>query len=256
MQLQKNLRMFSLACMVTLASGSCSPKIAIITNSKSDKIALDSTTEAYADRDYEAHLRPIKQKIDTEMSVVIGSAVEPMKAHKPESLLSNFNADVYRQVASDFLGEKVDIAIVNMGGIRTEIPAGDITIRKVFELMPFENELVILWLKGDKLQELLNFFASVGGEGVAGLQMEIQNKKAVNVTIGGIPLSSDKLYSIATNDYVAEGNNGMSQLTMCEKKVNTHLKIRNVLIDYIKGETSKGNKIQSKLDGRIRYANN
>ena len=83
--------------------------------------------------------------------------------------------------------------------------------------MPFENELVIVWLKGDKLLELLQFFAKVGGEGISGLRMEIQNGKAANISIGGKPLNTDKLYSIATNDYLAGGNDKMFQLAMYEK---------------------------------------
>jgi 2',3'-cyclic-nucleotide 2'-phosphodiesterase (5'-nucleotidase family) len=145
----------------------------------------------------------------------------------------------------------VDISVVNLGGLRTVVPAGDITVRKVFELMPFENELVIVWIKGDKLLELLQFFAKVGGEGISGLRMEIQNKKATNISLDGKPLNTDKLYSIATNDYLAGGNDKMLQLAMYEKHINTGIKIRNMLLNYIKKETQKGNKIQSKLDGRI-----
>lgn len=251
-----NLRTFLLAGTVMMITTSCYHERAVIVDSKSTKIALDSTTEASADKHYEEYIQPIKQRIDAEMNVVIGCASKAMDVHRPESLLSNFCADVYRQVASNYMGEEVDISIVNMGGIRTEIPAGNITIRKVFELMPFENKLVILWLKGDKLQELLNFFASIGGEGVSGLSMEIKNRKAVNVIINEKPIDNAKVYSIATNDYLAEGNDGMVQLKMSERGVNTDLKIRNILIDFIKNETGKGNKIQPELDGRVKYAKN
>jgi len=179
-----------------------------------------------------------------------------MKGHGPESLLSNLSADVYRQAASDFLGSKADISIVNLGGLRTVVPAGNITIRKVFELMPFENELVIVWIKGDKLNELLQYFASMGGEGVSGLRMEIKQKKAVNITINGQVLDNAKLYSIATNDYLAGGNDKMIQLAQYEKRMNTNIKIRDMLLNYIRNETKKGNKIQSKLDGRIKIVEN
>ena len=230
---------------------SYSQKTWVITHATSVKIAIDSTTDSLADKNYEAYLQPMKQKIDAQMNVVIGQAAVTMKGHAPESLLSNFNADVYREAASAFLGEPVDMAVVNLGGLRTIIPAGNITIGKVFELMPFENELVILLLRGDKLMELAQFFAHVGGEGESGLRMVIRNGKAEEVTIGGKPIDSEKLYSIATNDYLAGGNDNMVQLGQYEKRTNTGLKIRSVLIDYIKNETKKGNLIQSKLDGRI-----
>jgi len=81
--------------------------------------------------------------------------------------------------------------------------------------------------------------------------MTIANNKAVDITINGQALDADKLYSIATNDYLAGGNDKMGQLAMYEKRVNTGIKVRNMLLDYIKNQTKKGNIIQSKLDGRI-----
>jgi len=248
-----NKLLFLSFCTVTLIS--CSLKTWQMTKETSIKIPIDSTTDVLADKSYEAYLQPFKQKIDVGMNVVIGQVEETMRGHAPESLLSNFSADVYRQAASDFMGEKVDMAVVNLGGLRTVVNVGDITIGKVFELMPFENELVIVWLRGNKLEELLQFFAKVGGEGVSGLRMEINNGKAQNISIGGNLLDANKLYSIATNDYLAAGNDKMFQLAQNEKRLNTGVKVRNMLLDYIKAETQKGNKIESKLDGRITVKN-
>ena len=243
-----------IAAVFTLSVFSCSPKTWTITRATSTKIAIDSTTDQLANTKYSSYLLPIKQKIDAQMNVVIGQAAVTMKGYGPESLLSNFSADVYRETASKFSGDSVDMSVVNLGGLRTAIPAGNITVGKVFELMPFENELVILWLKGDKLIDLIQFFAKVGGEGVSGLRMHIVNGKAVDVTVGGKPVDPEKLYSIATNDYLAGGNDNMVQLAQYVKRTNTGLKIRTVLIDYIKNETKKGNKIQAKLDGRIAFS--
>lgn len=246
-----NLKRLFFIFLLAVSLVSCSHKTWTITQATSTKIPIDSTTEALADKDYETYLQPIKQKVDAKMNIVIGQAAETMKGHGPESLLSNFSADTYRQAASEYLGNNVDISVVNLGSLRTVVTAGNITVGKVFELMPFENELVIIWLRGDKLQELIQFFASVGGEGISGLRMSIKDGKAVDVTIGGKPLDTEKLYSIATNDYLAGGNDKMIQLAQYEKRVNTNIKIRDMLLNHIKKETQKGNKIQSKLDGRI-----
>ena len=244
----KNLLIVPLFALTTL---SCSHKTWVVTHASATKIVIDSTTEQSADKNYEAYLQPFKQKVDAKMNVVIGEAAVTMRGHAPESLLSNYSADVYRESASAFLGETVDMAVVNLGGLRTVVPAGNITVGKVFELMPFENELVVLWLRGDTLLQLCQFFASVGGEGVSGLRMVIDNGKAVDITIGGKALDLTKLYSIATNDYLAGGNDKMIQLAHYEKRRNTGIKIRSMLIESIQKETKKGNKIQSKLDGRI-----
>ena len=237
--------------LLVLPLGSCSHKTWTITPATSTKIVIDSATETLADKNYEIYLQPIKQKVDARMNVVIGRAAVTMKGHAPESLLSNFSADVYRETASNYLGKEVDIAVVNLGGLRTVVPAGNITIGKVFELMPFENELVIVWLKGEKLNDLLQYFAGMGGQGVSGLHMEISNGKAVHVSVNGKPIEPDKLYSISTNDYLAGGNDQMIQLAQNEKRVNTGIKVRDMLLEYIKSETQKGHAIQAKLDGRI-----
>lgn len=238
--------------IILALSTSCSHKTWTITYSTSTKIPVNKSTDANADKNYIAYLQPLKQKVDAQMNEVIGEAAETMTGHAPESLLSNFSADVYRQTASDITNSNVDISIVNLGGLRTEVPAGNITIRKVFELMPFENELVILWIKGDKLYQLLQYFATMGGEGVSGLRMEIENGMAKNITINNLPLDNNQTYSIATNDYLAGGNDNMMPLKECEKRLNTGVKVRTMLLNYIKEVTKQGNKIQSKLDGRVK----
>ena len=241
--------------LLSVLISACTPKMWTITHATSVKIPIDSQTEKLADKSYTEHLQPLKQQLGVKMNVVIGEAAETMKGHAPESLLSNFSADVYRQAGTDYLGQPVDVSIVNLGGLRTVISAGNITVGKIYELMPFENELVILWLKGDKLLELVQFFASVGGEGISGIRMEINNGKAVNVTVNGNVIIPEKIYSIATSDYLAGGNDKMFQLAQSEKRQNTGIKLRDILLKYIKSETAQGNKIQAKLDGRITISN-
>ncbi|MPM97222.1 Mannosylglucosyl-3-phosphoglycerate phosphatase [bioreactor metagenome] len=185
------------------------------------------------------------------MNEVIGIAAQNMPVSAPESLLSNFSADVYLQIGTEYLKSPVDIAIVNIKGLRTSIPAGEIKVSKIFELMPFENELVIVWLRGSELSDLLQFFASIGGEGVSGIKMGIKKGMATDILVGGKVLDPEKVYVIATNDYLAEGNDGMKQLTGHVKRIDTGIKIRDMLIDFIRKETAKGNEITSKLDGRI-----
>ncbi len=240
-----------LVLFLTVYLVSCSPSWKV-TQMSSVKIPIDSTTEQLADKSYTSYLQPFKEEVDAKMNKVIGTSVETMRAHAPESLLSNFSADVYLLAATEAIKEPVDIAIVNFGGLRTQIPAGNILVRHVFELMPFENELVVIWVKGDKLYQLFQFFAKVGGEGVAGMSMEIIDGKAENILIGNKPLDMNKLYSVSTNDFLAGGNDKMYQLAEYEKRFNTGIKIRTLLLDYITKQNAQGKPIQSKLDGRIK----
>jgi 2',3'-cyclic-nucleotide 2'-phosphodiesterase (5'-nucleotidase family) len=229
----------------------CAEHKLIISEMSGSKIPLGRATDQLADKGFVDFLAPYKAQLDEKMNEVIGIAAENMPVHAPESLLSNFSADACRQVASEYLKAPVDIAVVNIKGLRTNIPAGEIKVSKVFELMPFENELVLVWLKGNELAVLLQFFASIGGEGVSGMSMGIKSGVAKDILIGGKALEPEKIYVIATNDYLVEGNDGMTQLTRHEKRVDTGIKIREMLIEYIRKETAKGNNITSKLDGRI-----
>lgn len=237
--------------LIGLLLVSCSTGKLTVTEATSVKIALDSSTEQVADTVMKKLIAPYKAKLDAEMNEVIGFAAQDMRGHRPESLLSNFSADVYRQAASEHLKRPVDIAIVNMGGLRSQVPKGGITVGKVFELMPFENELVVVWLRGSDLMELLHNFARIKGEGVSGLQMGIVNAQAVDVKVGGEPIQMDSTYSIATNDYLAEGNDNMDQLARFELKVNTGIKVRDMLMEHIRKETSAGRQIDAQLEGRI-----
>lgn len=248
-----NMKLASYVVVLFLLAilSACTPKEWVLATTRASKIAMDSTKDARADTLFKAYIQPLKQRIDAQMNEVIGISEVEMRAAIPESLLSNFNADVYRQMATRELGQAVDIAIVNVGGLRTIVPKGNITVRKVFELMPFENELVVLSLRGDKLLALIQQFARVGGQGVSGVRFVIANGKAENISVNGKPLNETILYTIATNDYLAGGNDKMVQLLDAEKRVNTGLKIRDVLISYIKSETQKGHAINAQLDGRI-----
>jgi len=222
-----------------------------VVDSKSVAIPINNSTENTADVNMKKFIQPFKEQLEKEMNVVIGYTDKDMKVRAPESLMSNFSADVYLNVAQDKIQEHVDFSIVNIKGLRAPIPAGNITVSQIFELMPFENELVLLWIKGEELINLFDFFASIGGEGVAGMKMGIQNGKAVDVLIGGKPLVKDKVYIVATNDYLSEGNDGMIQLKNSIKRLNTGVKVRDMLIDYIQNETKQGKSISSELDGRI-----
>lgn len=232
---------------------SCSTGRMVVTEATSVKIALDSTKEQIADTVMKELIVPYKVRLEEEMNEVIGTAAQDMRGHRPESLLSNFSADVYRLAAAEHLKRPVDIAIVNMGGLRSQLPKGDITVGKVFELMPFENELVVVWLRGSELMELLHTFARLKGEGLSGLQMGIEDNRAVEVMIGGEPIQMDSTYAIATNDYLAEGNDKMEQLKNFELRVNTGIKVRDMLMGYIRKETAAGRVINAQLEGRIYF---
>lgn len=90
---------------------------------------------------------PYRHAVDSMMSPVLGESEVAMRADRPESLLSNFVADVLRE-GSLRVGKMADIGLCNIGGLRSTMPKGKVTYGDVLEIAPFENRLCILSLDG------------------------------------------------------------------------------------------------------------
>jgi 2',3'-cyclic-nucleotide 2'-phosphodiesterase (5'-nucleotidase family) len=199
---------------------------------------------------------PYKLELEKDMNRVISVTAEEMVKEKPESNLTNFLADLLleegKKISTDLtLNFKPDISFYNYGGIRTFLPKGEITVGKVFELMPFENELVFLKLTGKQVQEFLNQIAEKGGDSLGGVRFAISNNRAQNVKVGGELLHDEKEYWLATNDYVAAGGDGLEVLTQRIDLIAGNKKIRDVIITHLEKKHKNGEPIFVKPDGRI-----
>lgn len=201
---------------------------------------------------------PYKTILEKDINRVISFSEQEMVKGKPESKLTNFLGDIVLEEAGR-IAQKLDLGFIpqisfyNYGGIRTALPAGDITVGKVFELMPFENELVFLQLSGAQVQEFFDWVAEKKGESIGGARFVISNEKAKNVTVQGKELVPTEKYWIATNDYVAEGNDGLEVFTRNLQLINTGEKIRDVIIAHLERMQKNGNTLKVELDGRIKY---
>lgn len=196
---------------------------------------------------------PYKKQLDAEMSQVLGySDVLMVKSNDlPETILGNFFSDAAMQQALK-IDPTIDFAMPSTkGGIRVDVPKGEIKLSNIFELMPFENELIAFTLKGTDVQQLLNFIASTSGQPVAGLRMKIVDKKPVDVFINSKAFDPNKTYRVLTSDYIAGGgDNALGFKDPIDKKV-LDLKVRQALINYVKENQAAGKTINPKLDGRI-----
>src|SRR5690606_18308907 len=106
------------------------------------------------------------------------------------------------------------------GGLRIELQRGDITIGNLFELMPFENELVLLELSGRNVQQLADFIAATGGQPVSGLRMKISDGKATDIVVAGKPLKLSRTYKLITYDYLANGGDNSRGLNNPIRRIN------------------------------------
>lgn len=201
---------------------------------------------------------PYKAKVDSIMDPVIGESAMDMTAKRPESLLSNLVADVLRNSATPYIGKPADVAIINVGGLRNSLSKGKITYREIYEILPFENSLCILSLKGSDVKELMKDIIKVGGEGLSNVHMTVnKDMDIIDVKIGQQPINDDQLYEIATVDYLAEGNDRMTAFKRAEKRICVEeATIRNIFLEYVKSEAAKGRALTSQMEGRVKILEN
>ncbi|HEX2629160.1 MAG TPA: 5'-nucleotidase [Chitinophagaceae bacterium] len=188
-------------------------------------------------------LKPYNDSVWSSMNGVIGTADVALEKKAAGGSLGNFMADAYFTMAKEKFGFPVDIAFMNYGGIRlTQLPAGPVTRGKIFELMPFDNVVVVQRMKGSQLKQLLDHIASRGGWPVAGMTMQMLDKKAVNVMIGGQPLDLNKTYITVNSDFVANGGDDAFMLKSIKQESIGYL-MRDALFDYINKLKQQGRNI-------------
>ncbi len=201
-------------------------------------------------------LQPYSLEVNRTMNNVIGFTPATMTKRLPESGLGNFMADCMKEMGSQKFGLPVDIAFMNQGGIRASINKGNITIGNVYELMPFDNLLVIQELKGSVIEALLNHIASDGGWPISkGSSFKIRNKQAVDIIINGKPLDRNATYITANSDYIAQGGSDAAMLKPFPFQNKGYL-IRDALIEYIKQITASGKPVDAKIENRVTSSNN
>lgn len=215
---------------------------------------MNSAFDKNPDLEAMAILAPYKAKIDSIMSPVIGRSAINMRAYRPESPLSNLVADILRETAAEYTGETADIGIVNIGGLRNDLPQGNITYGDIYEIVPFENSLCILTLQGEDLEDLFEEIAKVHGEGLSGACLEItEDGELVSATVKGKEIDEDKMYTVATINYLAEGNDGMPSFTKAKEMVCPQgATLRKVFLDYVARFTEQGKEVDAGLEGRIK----
>lgn len=198
-------------------------------------------------------LQPYGDSVNRSMNAFVAELATDLEKAQPEGTLGNIMADALHVMGEQVFGKPVDAAFMNYGGIRLNtIKAGTITRGKMYELFPFDNLLVLLTLKGDLFQQFLNHIASRGGWPVSGMTMQIRDRKAVNVLIGGSPIQSDKIYTIAIGDYTANGGDDAAMLKGIPQE-NKGFLMRDAIIAYFSSFGAEGKKISLQKENRVSY---
>lgn len=205
-----------------------------------------------------AFIDPYRVEIQKEMNVVIATSEFPIEAGKPEGTLNNLVADaVYKMGKMKYKNKndgEIDFCLLNYGGLRKGLPKGEIMLGNVFELMPFDNKLSVLTLKGEQIVELFDFLAKkIEGHPISNCSIVVEQNVATHVLIDGKQIDKSRSYKVVTNDYLQNGNDGMFFFKNAIKVEEMDYLIRDAIVDYIKLIGVKPLRIEN--DGRYTVKN-
>jgi len=249
--MSKISKFFIAGCLITSGIISCTAAY------QAQKVQYNDyriATGAKQDSSILVLLKPYSDSLSKSMNDIVAVSETDLEKKQPEGSLGNFLADAMMVMAEKSYAVHIDAAFINHGGIRLpSLPSGNITRGKVFELSPFDNLLVIQKINGKTLQEFLDHVASKGGWPCAGVSMQIKDKKAINVKIGGAPLNGSAVYTVANNDYVANGGDDCIMLKSIPQVSNGYI-FRDAIFDYLAELKKQGKKISAKTENRVSNA--
>ncbi|CAG5077467.1 5'-nucleotidase C-terminal domain-containing protein [Parvicella tangerina] len=249
---------FLLLFLTALCLGSCTNSYKVIETSSENNTVISelSTTDSLY-----VIAKPYKMELEASMSEVLNVASVNLEREVPEGLLNNFVADLTLSTARSRSAEFVDVCLLNNGGLRVPIMKGEVTRGMIFELMPFENELLVLDLAGEEMIDLINYVVlrstnenAKTGVALSGMRVTISNGKASHVMIGTSTFDPEKTYRVVTSDYLAGGGDDMTFFAGAVDSEKLDVKLRDAILDYISGLAEKNIKIDAELDGRVYIA--
>jgi len=226
-----------------------------VSDIKTKQYPVNDSTMAGVDSSIYNFIKPYHDTLDKTMSEILVYSEQNIGKGSPESLIGNFTSDALlnqTNLKCDSLNIKhADFAFGNSGGLRMSLPTGEVTLGRVFELMPFENTILILEMNHELLKSLFSYIVQRKGIPLAGIRIKISKTGYQDILINGAPYDSTKTYRVATNDYLSNGGDGMMFLREVKSKTDIELKVRDSYIREMRELQQKGKKIKVVLDGRV-----
>lgn len=183
---------------------------------------------------------------------VIGYSTNAMDVSYPESALSDWFVDIVMAKTEKLAGKKVDIGIVNFGGIRIDMPQGDIILDDMLSMFPFKNQLVYVEHTGKQIRTILEKMAADRFQVLGGVRVVAEGGKLLSAEIGGEPIDDEKVYGLATITFLLEGGDG---LTLAENALSVTAfedeDIIDAVLEFVYAETAAGRPIEYQTDGRV-----
>lgn len=241
--IKKNTLIFRYFVILLTFSSLFSCKTNEFYNYKVEGKKIGITSEKGENKEIVAYVAPYRNKITKELDSILAYCPETLDKSKGKwqttigNLLAKITFELGNPVFQKRHNKSIDFCILNSGGIRSIIPQGNVTSRTAFEVMPFENSLYVVGLKGSKIKEMGTYLmAEKKPHPLFGIQFfaEKNDLSIKRILINGKALEDDKIYYVATSDYLSNGGDNMTFFKESVEKYDMDYKLRNMLIDYFK----------------------
>ncbi|EGU9322426.1 bifunctional UDP-sugar hydrolase/5'-nucleotidase UshA [Vibrio parahaemolyticus] len=186
-------------------------------------------------------LRPFQEKGQSQLNVKIAESNGKLEGDRDVVRFQQTNLG--RLIATAHMERaKADFAVMNSGGVRDSIEAGDITYKDVLTVQPFGNMVSYVDMSGQEVLDYLNIVATKPVDSgayaqFAGISMRIENDKVTNVFIGNKQLRLDGRYRFTVPSYNASGGDGYPKIDTHPGYVNTGFTDAEVLKDYLESHS-------------------
>ena len=240
---KKNTLIFRYFVILLTFSSLFSCKTNEFYNYKVEGKKIGITSEKGENKEIVAYVAPYRNKITKELDSILAYCPETLDKSKGKwqttigNLLAKITFELGNPVFQKRHNKSIDFCILNSGGIRSIIPQGNVTSRIAFEVMPFENSLYVVGLKGSKIKEMGTYLmAEKKPHPLFGIQFyaDKNDLSIKRILINGKALEDDKIYYVATSDYLSNGGDNMTFFKESVEKYDMDYKLRNMLIDYFK----------------------
>ncbi len=196
-------------------------------------IAVTTDSVHVANANMEAEIAPYRAKLDSVMDEIVVISAREIYRKKPNGPLNNLVADILLREINRHSKIKADFCLLNYGGLRRPLPEGKIKKSNIFQLMPFENEAVLVKLKPEAMMHLFHYIYVTHGQPISNMEIHYKDSVFVSAKINNMEWDSTKSYWAVTSDYTANGGDRMYFFSERDSIVLSGLLIRNAIFDYV-----------------------
>jgi 2',3'-cyclic-nucleotide 2'-phosphodiesterase (5'-nucleotidase family) len=234
-----NFKHFILSIII-ITTLSCKQEKNHLNRIEGERIEInDSLGDVQAIEDF---IKPFREHVNKDMDSILGYSVDTYSKRDGElnTAIGNLMVDAVYELSNPVYksrtGKDIDMVLLNHGGIRSTLYKGNITTRTAYELMPFDNSIVVVEMKGHLINDLVSYLVdNKRAHPIHGLQIKLDaSSQLLEATVNSQPIDINRTYHVATNDYLYDGGDKMVFFKQGDSLHVLDYKIRNVLVDFFK----------------------